>query len=425
MGTGWIRPAGRAAALGAVLFALAGMASCHAAPAPEYEGLGTTAEGLIAAARALSPGLRAAALTTAATAAIADSAGSLDDPTFTATSDEVDRTSGSRINKTYLTFTQEFPLWGKRDLRRSAALAAVDAARGKERAAQVELDERIKVAFARYYAVTQAIAINQEVGGLTRQMTAAAVRRYGLGVGDQTSAITTQTEETRTTAEQIRLEAARRTAVARLNALLARPTDTPLAKPVRARALPATDLAVVALYDRARSLNPRLVAGAAQIRGAASESQLAERAWYPDITLGAGAIQRDNGPPGYMASIAIRVPLQRGPKEAGEREASARLSAAKRELDAASAEIEGDLAEAVNNLNAARQTEILLRNRLLPQQQAVWRSLLAGYGQGRGDLAAVLEAEHRMHDTNIELLRIETDAQTALAAVERLIGGEL
>ena len=424
MGAGWIRPAGRAVALAAVL--LASMAPLgRAAPPPETAALGATAEGLIAAGRALSPGLRAAALTTAATAAKADGAGSLDDPTFTATADEVDRTGGRRINKTYLTVTQEFPLWGKRDLRRSAALAAVDAARGRERAAQDELDERIKVAFARYHAVTQALAINQDVSRLTRQMAAAAMRRYGQGVGDQTSALQTQTEETRAAAEQIRLDAARSIAVARLNALLARPADTPLAKPARARKLPVTDLAVAALLERARTSNARLAASAAMIRGAMNERQLAGRAWYPDLTLGAGAIQRDNGPTGVLASVAIRIPLQRGPKEAGEREASARLGAAERELDATSAEIEGDLAEAIANFNAARRTQTLLHNRLLPQQQAAYRSLLTGYGQGRGELVAVFDAEHRLHDTSLELLRIETDAQTAVAAIERLIGGEL
>jgi len=46
------------------------------------------------------------------------------------------------------------------------------------------------------------------------------------------------------------------------------------------------------------------------------------------LTLGAGAIQRDNGPPGYTATLAFKVPLQWGAKEAGEREAAAKLGAA-------------------------------------------------------------------------------------------------
>src|SRR5215213_6137826 len=96
---------------------------------------GATVTTVLALGRQLSPELRATALDTEAAAARADAAGRLDDPMFRAMSDEVDRTSGPRINKTYLSFEQEFPLWGKLELRQSAALAAVDAARGRQRAA--------------------------------------------------------------------------------------------------------------------------------------------------------------------------------------------------------------------------------------------------------------------------------------------------
>src|SRR5947209_7046608 len=129
------------------VLALAPTQSLADIPAP-----GATVESVLALGRQLSPELRAMALERDAAAARADAAGRLDDPTFRAMSDEVDRTSGPRINKTYLSFEQEFPLWGKLALKRSAALAAVDAARGRELAATAELDEKIKVAFARYYA---------------------------------------------------------------------------------------------------------------------------------------------------------------------------------------------------------------------------------------------------------------------------------
>ena len=44
---------------------------------------------------------------------------------------------------------------------------------------------------------------------------------------------------------------------------------------------------------------------------------------------------------------------------------------------------------------AARNTEALLRRQALPQARATMQSLLAGYGQGKGDLAAPIAAEHR------------------------------
>jgi outer membrane protein, heavy metal efflux system len=411
------------AALLAVMLMTAGPAG---AAAPPDSGLpGATVETVLEAGRRLSPQLRASVLETQAMAARADAAGALPDPTFTVTDDEVDRTSGPRINKTYFMLGQTFPLWGKRDLQRSEALEAVDAARGRERATADTLDEQIKIAFARYYTVTRAIAINRDVAELVREMTRAARSRYAQGAGDQAGVILAQTEETRTAMEGLRLKAELTTAIARLNALLARPADAPLAKPLRLRPLPVSGLTVTTLMDRARKGNPRLFAAAADIRGAQSAAALADKAWYPDVTVSAGPIQRDDGPTGFSAILSLSIPLQQGPKEAGVREAAAKVAGARQSLEATRAEIEGDLGETLAGLEAARQIGELLRTRLLPQYQAAYRSRLAGYRQGRGDLEGVLAAEHRLHDTNIELLRSDTDAQTALATIERLTGGAL
>lgn len=387
--------------------------------------LGATVDGLLAAGRQLSPDLRARALEVSAAAARADAAGALGDPTFRIMSDEVDRTGGPRINKTYLSFEQEFPLWGKRDLRQSAALAAVDAARGQERAATAELDERLKVAFARYYAASQALAINADIARVARQMARTATERYGQGVGPQRDAIAAETEAIRAEADAAKLEAERLSGMARLNALVARPADAPLVTPQTLRPAPTGPLTVDDLLGRARAGNPRLFGTKAELRGAEAERQLARRAWYPDVTLGAGAIQRDNGPAGYTATIGVKIPLQWGAKEAGEREATARLGAAQQRIVQLEAEIQGELGVALAALNAATRVATLTRDRLIPQLETAYRSALAGYGRARGDLSAVLEAEHRLHGARIDLLRLETDAQVALATIERLIGSAL
>jgi outer membrane protein TolC len=396
-----------------------------AVPPSDAGPLGATVESVLAADRNLSPQVRAAVLETQAAAARADAAGALPDPTFTITDDEVDRTGGRRINKTYFMFGQTFPLWGKRDLQRSTAVQAVDAALGREGAAADELDERIKVAFARYYAATRALAVNREVLQLSRQMTAAVTSRYGQGGGDQAGAILAQAEETRAAADGLRLKAQLATATARLNALLARPADAALEAPARLRPLPPSGLTITALTERARSGNPRLFAAAADIRSAENQTALARKAWYPDVTLSAGPVQRDNGPTGFSAAVSLSIPLQQGPKEAGVREATAKAEGARMTLEATRTEIQGDLSEALAGLEAARQISDLTRTRMLPQYDAAYRAQLAAFKQGKGDLGAVLSAEHRLHDTNLELLRSDTDAQTALAAIERLIGGAL
>jgi outer membrane protein TolC len=405
--------------------ALAIIAAAAPAAAQDTDLPGAMAASVLALGRQLSPELRAAALDRDAAAARADAAGRLADPSFRAMSDEADRTSGPRVNKTYLTVEQEFPLWGKLELRKSAALAAVDAARGRERASAAELDEKIKVAFARYYAASAALAVNREVAALDAAMAKLAKERLAQNLGAETEALTAEAEITRNAMETSRLEADRRAAAARLNSLLARPAAAPLAAPKALRPLPPAEPPLAALLDRARGGNPRLFTSAAEIRSATSERELAAKAWYPDVTLGAGAIQRQGGPTGYTASLGFKIPLQWGVKEAGEREAVARLGAAEQRQAQLEADIGGDLEQSLAALASARGVADLNRRRLIPQLAATQRAALARYRQNQGTLEAVLDAEHRIHQARLDLLRSESDAQAALAAIERLIGGDL
>src|SRR5665811_371254 len=135
--------------LGAGGMLAAGLIACAPANAqPADTPLGATAEGVLAAGRRLSPALRAAALDTVAASAKAGGADALDDPTVS-DSYQYYKSPGLFSAHTVM-LSQSFPLWGKRNLRQQAAQADVDASRGRERAAQDELDEKIKIAYAQY-----------------------------------------------------------------------------------------------------------------------------------------------------------------------------------------------------------------------------------------------------------------------------------
>ncbi len=386
--------------------------------------LGATVEDLLAAGRRLSPGLRAAALDTEAAAAKASGADRLDDPTIT---DSYTYYKDPNVFSAHTAMlTQAFPLWGKRDLRRQAALADVDASRGREQAAQDELDERIKVAFAQYLLLTKSMAVNREITELARRMKTVAAARYGQGGGDQAGVIQAFGEETAAKVEAVRLAGARGAAQARLNALIGRPTGTPLADPVWARPMPAADPLLAVLIERARAGNPTLLTSTAAIAAARVRSTLADKAWYPDVTVGAGPlVQTNNRPVGFAATVGLNIPLPWGRAASGQREAAAQVGATQQRHDATRLEVEGALGEAVARLRAIRATETLLRRETMPQAQAGFRAVLAGYGQGRGDLTVAIKAERQVHDVELRLLQAQLDAQVEIAAIERLIGGDL
>ena len=410
---------GAGAMLAAVLLACA-PALAQLADAP----LGATVESVLAAGRRLSPGLRAAALDTEGAAAKAAGADRLDDPSI---SDSYQYYKDPGVFSGHsVMLTQAFPLWGKRSLRRQAALAEVDASRGRERAAQDELDERIKVAYAQVFLLTRDIAVNREIGELARRVKAAASARYGQGGGDQVAVIQALGEETAAKTEAVRLQGARAAARARLNALVGRSADAPLAEPLRARAIPSREPVLGVLVERARAGNSNLSAGTAAIAAARTRSTLADKAWYPDVTVGAGPlIQTNNRPVGFAATVGLNIPLPWGRQASGQREAAAQLGATQQRYEATRLEVEGALGEAVARLRAARATEALLRREAMPQARATLQTVLAGYGQGRGELSTAITAEHQMHDVELRLLQAQLDAQVEVAAIERLIGDDL
>jgi outer membrane protein, heavy metal efflux system len=386
--------------------------------------LGETLESVLAAGRQLNPSLRAAALETSAAAAKAAGADALDDPTL---SDSYQYYRNPNVFSGHAVMvTQSFPLWGKRDLRREAALADLDAARGREQAARDTLDERIKIAFAQYYAASRALAVNQEVIAVTRGMRSTAEARYAAGTGDQAGAVRALGEETSASIETARLEGDRAAARGVLNTLLARPADAPLADPLRLRRLPVAQLSIASLVERARGGSPSLAASGAEVSAARSRAALAEKARYPDLTVGAGPlVQTNNRPPGVAATIGLNIPLPWGREASEQQAATARLGAAQQHYEAALLDIQSALAEAREKFKAAQRAEALIARNALPEARAAIKSVLSDYSQGRGDLGTALEAEHRVHDLELKLLQVELDEQTALAGIERLIGGEL
>ena len=391
---------------------------------PQDALLGTTVDGLLSAGRRLSPALRASALDTEAASAKASGADALDDPTL---ADNYTYNKNPNVFSAHtVMLTQAFPLWGKRSLRRQAALADVDASRGRERAAQDELDEKIKIAYAQYFLTSRNIAVNHEIARLARGLRSVASARYSQGGGDQGAVIQALVEETSAKTEAVNLGGVKSAARARLNTLVGRPADAPLAEPMRLKPLPATEPVFAVLVDRARAGNPTLSASTAAIEAARTRSTLADKAWYPDVTVGAGpVVQTNNQPVGFSATVGINIPLPWGRAAAGQREAAAQLGATQQRYDVARLDVEGALGEAAAKLQAARATDALLRREAIPQARAALQATLATYSQGKGDLTAAVIAVRQTRDVELRLLKAQFDEQVELAAIERLIGDSL
>jgi len=381
---------------------------------------GATAEELLELVRDFNPNLAAAALDSEQAAAKIAPAGALDDPTL-----NLSRDQGFR--QTLVSISQDIPLWGKRGNRTDVATAEADASRARERTIAKDLEERVKVAFAQYYEADHAIRVTRDIHDLLHAVSGTVRTRYAQGLVNQSDAIRAELEQTRLALNLATLEEAEQTAKAKINALIARKADAPLAQPLVLRKTPSTgSLSLDELMVRARGSNPMLAASRAEITSAEGERQLADKAWYPDVSVSVGVDALPNQSVQPMIGLGIKIPFyQSGVRQSQARAATAKKGAAQLRLDGAMLQIESDLRSALAMLRRVEQTEDLIKTALSQQSQTAYRSALASYQLGRGDLTPVLDAAHQQLEIRLELLRVETEAQTALAAVERLIGGDL
>ena len=395
--------------------------------------LGSNVESLLEYAKANNPEFAAMRYETSAADERIESAGALPDPKLRTELQDITRMgeqsptlNPSRVGSTKYTVMQDLPWYGKRDLKREIAASDAEGAQGRERGSWAELAARIKIAQAQRYYVARNEKLTQEILDLMQRLEKIAQVRYAGGLGSQQDVIRAQVEQTGMNNELISLENERSALQTRMNALLARSAKANLAEAEQLRALPTpAKLDSEVLEDRVRARNPQLFVEDARIRSAEKTRDLTYRNRYPDFTVGVSPIQYQSAIKEWELMFEFNIPLQQSSRRAQERESESMLSAAQSRKEATSNQVLADLAENLSAIEAARRTEMLTANRLLPQAELTFQSALAGYESGKVDFATLLEAQKQIRQARQNQIKAQTEAHMRLAEIEKLLGEEL
>ena len=332
----------------------------------------------------------------------------------------------ARVGSTKYTLIQPLPFWGKRDLKREAAEADANQARGRSEASWADLSARIKAAYAQLYQAARSEALTREISSLLKGLESITRARYANGLIPQQDAIRVQLEQTGLQGELVAWETERHHMQSRINALLRRPAHAPLAEPQRLRPLPsAARLDYATLEERLRARNPLLFAESARVTAAEKSRDLAYRNRYPDFNVGVSPTQMANRVEQWDLMIEINIPLQQESRRSQEREAQSMLSAAQSRQQATQNQLQSDLAENLAALDSAQRIEKLVRSSLLPQAQMTFEAALAAYENGKVDFATLLDAQRQIRKARLDELKAQVDAQVRLADIERLLGEDL
>lgn len=403
------------------------------AQSPAPADLGATLGGLLTYAAERHPELRSMRLEADAAAQRVLPAGALPDPMFQVELRDIDNGGASspnllpgRVGATRYQVRQTLPSWGKRDARRDAAQAAADEAAYRTDATWTELAMRIKSAFARYQQVAASLTQNRELLELINRLESVAQVRYAGGLGPQQDAIRAQVERTAMLSDIVMLESDLAAIRARLNGLLARASDAPLAEPRGEATLPPlARIDLESLRSRVLARNPQLQAQDARIRAAERNKDAVYANRYPDFTFGVSPIQMRNRIAMWELMFEVNIPLQQGARRSDEHEALAMVSAAQARREAQLNDLLAQLGENVAAFAAAHQVETLTRTSLLPQAEVTWQSALAGFETGKVDFSTVLEAQRQIRQARLTLIRTRAEARMKQAEIERLLGEDL
>ena len=214
-----------------------------------------------------------------------------------------------------------------------------------------------------------------------------------------------------------------------LNALLARPLQTPFAladslvyQPVE------TDLEQ--LTAAALKQRPDLAGTELQLKALQSQQAAATAAYWPDLNVGLGRQRRHEAggheEDSWQVRFGVEVPLWAFSRQRGERaEAKAEVAKVAAERDAVRYQVLLATEQAHLDLNTAAAQVALFQNQILPEAKRAFEVAGRSYDEGKLTYLELLEAQRTWIETQIEYAHALFAYRTATAALERAIAGPL
>lgn len=338
----------------------------------------------------------------------------------------MDAADGGRwpsANEKRLMVQQEFPWFGKRDLREGIARQDAEAMRQELEMQKRELTLSVKETYFDLYGVQHALILTRQDGDMLRRMVTLAETMYANGERTQQDALKAKSEMPMLQQRLLDLGAQEDALKARLNMLLNRPAETPIGVAVTP---PATNLyGRIEDFMAAAATRPEIRAAEAQVARYELESQLMAKEKRPDYRLGAEYRRFGNADDMVMLTIGMDLPIRSSKYEAGIREAEKMKASSEATRESEIRRSALDVQNAWFKLRAARDTLDLYRGRLVPDAIARFEASEAGYRTGKVDFLDLLESQRFLLAAHIMIALTEGNIGMQTARLERAVGVSL
>jgi cobalt-zinc-cadmium efflux system outer membrane protein len=321
---------------------------------------------------------------------------------------------------------QMLPWFGRLDLQGQAASAAADVVGNKCQVDRLKLFNDIKAAWYEYYFLGKSIESVTENITLVKSFEEIAMVRYQTSKASQQDVIRAQIERA-TLENQLRsLQDLQSPAAAKVNAVMGRPSDAPLAWPQDV-ADEGTTMDNAELQKMLVQENPELLAAQGQINQSRKEIDIADKGYYPDITVGVEYAdwmgtrdmdQRD----AYTGKISINLPIWRGRISAGVDEMRQRHRATVAMKQDIFNSLSAELKMAAYSHRDAQRKVKLYNDSLIPKQKEAIAALQRSYQAGSASFLELIDAQRTLLEFEISYHRALADRAISLARIEMLTG---
>ena len=311
---------------------------------------------------------------------------------------------------------QEIPYPGKLGLRRQVAQADADLAAFDVQRVRLSLVASVKRAYYELVLARGLAGLALEHGKVWDEVRESARVRFASAVGSQQDMLRAQIEGTRLNAIHAQHHAEARARLAEINALVGRPSDTPIETPA-ALAVAADPRSPEEIVAAAEAASPELKAAEQAIARDQRALDLARLEIKPDFNVEGAAINRGSLPPMWQVSAKAMLP-SRARARAAVAEAQARLAASKARVEDVRLRLRSAVQQRLALLDAAAAIEATYREGLLPQAEVAVQSAAATYAAGRSSQIAVLEAAAAVLEDRTDYLRVVAAHAIELARLE-------
>lgn len=384
--------------------------------------------GLITEALARNPEIQAARKQWEASTNRIAQAQSLDDPTLSVQLWNFPQTFNvTQTQNAIFGVSQTFPFPGKLALKGEVASRSADMTEQALRAKERDLIARLKQAYYDLFFAHKAIQIHHEQIDLLKQLFEIATAKFRTGRGTQVDVLKAQVELSSLYQRLPVLEQQRETAQAKLNTLLDRDPRFPLGPPQEPRE-GRFEKDLEDLYPMAVNARPELKAAELSIQRNEQSRALAQRQYYPDVSVAFQRFQNFNANDGFGAVVSVNVPFAFWTKpkyDARVREAGAAVAAARADLHTAENLTRFQIRDLLAKVRASWEVAVLYRTTVLPQAEQGVEAARAGYRTGRTSFLDLIDADRALREFQLAYWRALVDRESRVADLEQVVGTEL